>query len=84
LVLKIREKNPDINLSTDVIVGFPGETKKQFKNTEKLFEEVKFSIAYISKYSKRKGTAASKLPDNISLEEKKRREKILRKLQING
>lgn len=78
LVKKIREKIPQINLSTDVIVGFPGETKKQFENTVKLFKEIKFNIAYIAKYSPRPGTAAFQMKDNIPLEEKRRREKILR------
>ncbi len=77
LVKRIREKIPDINLSTDVIVGFPGETKKQFENTVKLFKEIKFNIAYISKYSPRPGTTAFQLKNNVSLEEKKRREKVL-------
>jgi len=80
LVRKIREKIPGINLSTDVIVGFPGETKKQFENTVKLFKEIKFNNAYIAKYSPRPGTAAFKLKDNVSLEEKKKREKCLRSL----
>ena len=80
LVGKIRKKMPNINLSTDVIVGFPGETKKQFENTAKLFKEIKYDIAYISKYSSRPGTAATKLKDNVSLKEKKRREKILREI----
>lgn len=82
LVKKIREKIPDINLSTDVIVGFPGETKKQFENTVKLFKEIKFDMAYISKYSPRTGTAAFRLKDNIPLPEKKRREKCLRNLLL--
>lgn len=77
LVKKIRKKIPDINLSTDVIVGFPGETKKQFENTVKLFKEIKYDIAYISKYSHRSGTTAAKLKDNVSQKEKKRREKVL-------
>lgn len=77
LVKKIRKAMPDISLSTDIIVGFPGETKKQFENTAKLFREVKFDMAYINKYSPRAGTAAAKLKDNIPLPEKKRREKIL-------
>ncbi len=77
LVKKIRKAIPDINLSTDVIVGFPGETKKQFENTAKLFEKVKFNIAYISKYSPRWGTLASKMKDDVPWAEKKRREKIL-------
>ena len=80
LVKKIRKAMPDINLSTDVIVGFPGETKKQFDNTVKLFKKVNFNIAYVNKYSPRKGTAAFKLKDDVSWPEKKRREKILIKL----
>lgn len=68
---------PKINLSTDVIIGFPGETKKQFENTVKLFKEIKFNIAYISKYSPRPGTAAFKLKARVSHQEKERRYKIL-------
>jgi tRNA-2-methylthio-N6-dimethylallyladenosine synthase len=77
LVKKIRKKIPEIRLSTDVIVGFPGETEKQFQNTVKLFKEIKFDNAYIAKYSPRPGTTAFQMKDNISLSEKKRREKIL-------
>ncbi len=77
LVKKIRGKIPNIALSTDVIVGFPGETKKQFENTVKLFKEIKFDMAYIAKYSPRNGTQAAKLEDNISEKEKQEREKIL-------
>ena len=79
LVKKIREKIPQINLSTDVIVGFPGETKSQFKNTVKLFKEIKFDIAYIAKYSPRPGTAAFQMRDNVPLEEKRRRGKNLKR-----
>ncbi len=64
-------------LSTDIIVGFPSETKKQFENTAKLFKEIGFDMAYVSQYSSRPGTAAAKLPDNVSREEKKKCEKIL-------
>lgn len=77
LVKKIREKIPEINLSTDVIVGFPGETKSQFENTVKLFREIKFDIAYIAKYSPRPGTAAFKMKNDIPQKEKREREKIL-------
>jgi len=77
LVKNIRKRIPDINLSTDVIVGFPGETKKQFEKTVKLFKELKFNIAYIAKYSPRPGTAAYQMKDNVPLTEKKKREKIL-------
>lgn len=80
LVKKIRKKIPEINLSTDVIVGFPSETKKQFQNTAKLLKEIKFNIAYIAKYSPRMGTAAFQMKDNVPLKEKKLREKILREI----
>jgi len=80
LVKKIREKIPNINLSTDVIVGFPGETKKQFENTVRLFKEIKFNIAYFAKYSPRLGTAAWQMKDDVLWKEKRRREKILREI----
>jgi tRNA-2-methylthio-N6-dimethylallyladenosine synthase len=80
LVKKIRKKIPEIRLSTDVIVGFPGETKKQFQNTVKLFKEIKFNWAYIAKYSPRPGTTAFQMQDNVPLKEKRRREKILRNI----
>ncbi len=83
LVKKIRKRIPDVNLSTDVIVGFPGETEKQFENTVKLFKEIKFNMAYIAKYSPRPGTPASQLKDTVPLKEKKRREKILREILNN-
>jgi tRNA-2-methylthio-N6-dimethylallyladenosine synthase len=80
LVKNIRKKIPEIRLSTDVIVGFPGETKKQFQNTVKLFKEIKFNWAYIAKYSPRPGTVAFKMKNDVPLKEKKRREKTLREI----
>lgn len=80
LVKKIRKAIPDISLSTDVIVGFPGETKKQFQNTVKTFKEIGFDLAFINKYSPRAGTAAAKMKDDVPIAEKKRREKVLIKL----
>lgn len=74
LVKKIRLALPGVSVTTDVIVGFPGETSEQFDNTAKLFRELKFDMAYISQYSPRPGTAAAKLEDDITKEEKKRRE----------
>ena len=67
----------EIAISTDVIVGFCGETKTQFQNTAKLFKEIKYDMAYISRYSRRAGTAAADMEDNVSDQEKKRREEIL-------
>lgn len=80
LIKKIRKVIPSIKISTDIIVGFPGETKKQFQNTVKLCREIKFEKAYIAKYSPRPGTAAAKLKDDVSPEKKKRRWLILDKL----
>ncbi len=80
LVKKICQRIPGIKISTDVIVGFPGETKKQFQNTVKLFKEMCFDKAYIAKYSPRAGTVAAKLKDDVPPQEKKRRWKILDKI----
>ncbi len=77
MVKKIRKEIPNIALSTDIIVGFPDETKTQFENSQKLFEEIKFDMGYILKYSTRPGSAAAKLKDNIPKMEKDKREKIL-------
>lgn len=80
LIRKIRKTLPNIKISTDVIVGFPGETKKQFQDTIKLFKEIKFDSAYINKYSPRPGTIAAKLKDNVPPAEKKRRWQILNEI----
>lgn len=78
LTEKIKSIMPDIALSTDTIVGFPCETKKQFQNTASLFKKVKFDMAYISEYSERPKTlAAKKFKDNIPRKEKKERKQIL-------
>jgi len=77
IVNMVRDSIPEIVISTDIIVGFPGEKESQFRNTAKLFNEAQFEMAYISCYSPRPGTAAEKLEDNISCEEKKRRERVL-------
>jgi len=85
LVKKIRaafkkyrnELEKEVSISTDVIVGFPEETKKQFQNTVKLFKEIKFDMAYIAKYSPRPQTAAFLLKDSVLPQEKERRYKIL-------
>jgi len=77
LVNKIRKKIPNIKISTDIIVGFPGETKKQFQHTVDLCREIGFYKAFINKYSPRLGTAAYKMEDNVSIAEKKRRWRIL-------
>lgn len=80
LIDKIKKEIPDVELSTDIIVGFPGETKKDFQETVDLVEKAGFKKAYISCYSSRPGTTAAKLKDNVPQKEKERREKILRSL----
>lgn len=80
LVKKIRQKIPQAEISTDIIVGFPDETEKQFQNTIKLVKEIGFSQAYVSAYSPRTGTRAFKFKDNIPSNEKKRRKIILLKM----
>lgn len=77
IIRKIRKEIPDITLSTDIIVGFPGETKEQFNNTVKLLKEVEYDMVYIAKYSPRPQTAAFKMEDNVPQKEKDRREKFL-------
>lgn len=74
IISKVRQAKPGIAITTDVIVGFPGETKKQFNNSLKLFKEVKFDFAYSSKYSPRPGTVSWKMTDDVSREEKTRRD----------
>ncbi|MCS6984543.1 MAG: tRNA (N6-isopentenyl adenosine(37)-C2)-methylthiotransferase MiaB [Leptospiraceae bacterium] len=78
LVAKIREIVPGVVLSTDVIVGFSGESEEDFAQTLHAMEKADFDFAYMFAYSERKGTIAGRLyPDDISSEEKKRRLNIL-------
>ena len=69
-VKKIRSECPEIGLTTDIIVGFPGETRRQFEQTLSLVNEVKYDAAYTFIYSPRVGTLAAKYEDPISMEEK--------------
>jgi len=77
LIKKIKMKIPEASFTTDIIVGFPGETEEQFQNTVLLCQQVNFNIAYISRYSPRPGTAAEKMADDVPREEKKRRFYVL-------
>lgn len=65
LAEKIRREIPDISLSTDIIVGFPGETEEDFKDTLDVVNRIRFDSAYTFIYSKRKGTPAAKMDDQI-------------------
>ncbi|MDO8524351.1 MAG: MiaB/RimO family radical SAM methylthiotransferase [bacterium] len=80
LIAKIKKQIPDVKIVTDIIVGFPGETKKAFQKTIDIFNKVGFYQAYIAKYSPRAGTAAFYLKDTVPPEEKSQREQELRKL----
>lgn len=81
LIKKIKTKIPEANFTTDIIVGFPGETEQQFQETVNLCKKVNFNVAYISEYSPRINTqAASKYQDDITNEEKNRRFHVLDKL----
>ncbi len=62
---RLRQAVPDIALTTDIIVGFPGETDQDFEMTVKLLEEVQYDSIFAFKYSKRPGTAALKLPGHV-------------------
>lgn len=73
LIDKIRQSIPDAVLTTDFIVGFPGETESDFEKTLSLVEKVRFDMAYTFAYSPREGTPAAKKDDQISSEEKHRR-----------
>ena len=73
IIRKLREVRPNIQISSDFIVGFPGETAEDFEQTMKVIEQVNFDMSFSFIYSARPGTPASDLPDDVSDEEKKER-----------
>jgi tRNA-2-methylthio-N6-dimethylallyladenosine synthase len=82
LVLEIRSRIPAVALSTDVIVGFPGESETQFQRTANLLRELKFDTVHVAAYSPRTGTLATReFKDNIPSDEKKKRLHIIEQLQ---
>jgi tRNA-2-methylthio-N6-dimethylallyladenosine synthase len=82
-IASIKEARRRISLTSDVIVGFPGETPAEFEDTLKLVHECRFHSLYIFKYSQRRGTPAAKLPDTVSESEKTRRFHALEDLQMS-
>lgn len=70
---RLRELNPDVGISTDIIVGFPTETEEDFQQTLRLLDRVQFDNIYAFAYSPRPGTRAAKLPDDVPNEVKNRR-----------
>jgi tRNA-2-methylthio-N6-dimethylallyladenosine synthase len=77
IVNELRKNVPNISITTDVIVGYPGETDEDFQETVAMFREIKFNMAFIFKYSPRNGTFSATLPDSVSGQEKDHRNKIL-------
>ena len=78
LVQKLRKQVKDVIIGTDIIVGFPGETKKDFQDTVNLAKQVDWKVGFVAQYSPRPGTAAWRIyRDTISPQEKKRRWEIL-------
>lgn len=80
IIDKVRQAWPDVSLTTDIIVGFPGETEADFQDTVKLIDDLKFDQVYIAQFSPRPGTAAAKMIDDVSAETKKQREVDLDKI----
>jgi tRNA-2-methylthio-N6-dimethylallyladenosine synthase len=88
LVEKIRqhldEGFPGVSIATDIIVGFPGESRAQFQRTYDLLDELEMDVAHLARYSTRAGTVADRrLEDDVSDEEKWERFRILEELQEN-
>jgi tRNA-2-methylthio-N6-dimethylallyladenosine synthase len=83
LVLRLKEAKPDLALSGDFIIGFPGETDKDFEDTLDLIRQVKYASAFSFKYSKRPGTPAASLPGQVEEDVMDERLKILQALIID-
>lgn len=77
IIAKIRAIRPNISITTDVIVGFPGETEEMFEQTIKTCQELQLTKIHVFPYSERQGTKAIELPNHIPSEEKKRRARKL-------
>ena len=73
----LRENYLDVILTTDIIVGFPGETEEEFDKTKEFLKTVKFYKMHVFKYSQRNGTKAAVMPNQVSGEEKDKRSKVL-------
>jgi tRNA-2-methylthio-N6-dimethylallyladenosine synthase len=80
-IARLRELVPDVALSTDVIVGFPGETEADFEATCALLERVRYEGAFVFKYSPRPGTEAAGWPDDVPQPVKERRNQAVLTLQ---
>ena len=81
IIAHARSLIADLSVSTDVIVGYPGETEEQFQRTLELLEEIKFDVVHIQGFSPRPRTTAARQPDDVSPTEKKRRINVLLEAQ---
>jgi tRNA-2-methylthio-N6-dimethylallyladenosine synthase len=81
IIAHARNVIPDLSVSTDVIVGYPGETEDQFQRTLALLEEIKFDVVHIQGFSPRPRTTAARQPDDVAPAEKKRRINVLLEAQ---
>ena len=85
MIKKVRNIRPDISITSDFIIGYPGESNECFEETLDLIEQIGFDDGYSFIYSKRPGTPASSEPDNISMSEKKKRLSLVQDLiRINS
>ena len=82
-IARVRELWPNITLSTDVIVGFCGETEEEFQHTLDLLQETRFDVVHVAAYSVRPGTVAARWEDDIPLAEKKRRLHAVEEVQAS-
>lgn len=80
LMSRIKKLIPTAGISTDIIVGFSGETEEMFQNTVRLVQQVRWNMIYFAKYSVRKGTLGEKIADDVSHKEKSRRWHIINEL----
>ena len=81
---RIKDFRPDFNLTTDIIVGFPGETEQTFNESCDFAREIGFSHIHTFKYSKRTGTKAATMPDQVPEIEKSRRSEIMRSISMEN
>lgn len=77
IIEKLRDRVPQCSLSTDVIVGFPGETDADFAATRQLMNDVGFDMAYVFKYSPRRGTKSAMFADDVPISVKEERNQVL-------
>ncbi|UFJ43169.1 tRNA (N(6)-L-threonylcarbamoyladenosine(37)-C(2))-methylthiotransferase MtaB [Brevibacillus humidisoli] len=78
---KVREALPGVAITTDVIVGFPGETEEQFQNGYSFIQETQFAELHVFPYSMRTGTPAARMPDQV--EEEVKRERVAKLIELN-